>query len=249
MNSYLNKFAVAIHLNTPVAMIDLDDDKFVVNSKSYDYMILATDIPGTQKIIAASPALRNKYPNFSTRIAQQKISQKYAVLRIWIDKDVKQKYPFFIFTDAVEILDSITIYHQMEASSHKWVAENGGGIFELHSYALPDGWDKSEEIRNQLLKEFELYLPELKGYKIKYEYLQVRDDFTAFHTNLYADRAEPITEIPNLYLCGDWIKLPVPAMLMEAAATSALYATNAILIKEKLQEEPVYSVPQKGIFA
>ena len=71
----------------------------------------------------------------------------------------------------------------------------------------------------------------------------------AFHTNLYKTRPEYKTPIPNLYLAGDWVKLPSPAMLMEAATTSALYAANDILRQENLQEEPVFSVPLKGIFA
>ena len=38
-------------------------------------------------------------------------------------------------------------------------------------------------------------------------------------------------------------------MLMEAACTSALLAANAILQKEGLRAEPVYSVPLKGLLA
>jgi len=249
MVKYLKNLNVNINLNSPVSKISKTEDHFNISGKKYDYVILGTDIRGTQQIISASTALKKQYAQFADQIAKQKISQKYAVLRIWLDKNITRQLPFFIFTDALEILDSVTIYHQMEKSSREWVEQNGGGIFELHSYALPDGWDKPEEIRNQFLKEFDIYLPEIKGYKILHEYLQVRDDFTAFHTNLYENRAEPVTDIEGLYLCGDWIKLPVPAMLMEASATSAIYAANDILKREQLQEEPVYSVPLKGLFA
>jgi hypothetical protein len=38
-------------------------------------------------------------------------------------------------------------------------------------------------------------------------------------------------------------------MLMEAATTSALLSANAILAKEGLRPEPVFSVPLKGLFA
>jgi hypothetical protein len=38
-------------------------------------------------------------------------------------------------------------------------------------------------------------------------------------------------------------------MLMEAATTSALYCTNNILSKERLKQEPIFSVPLRGIFA
>ncbi len=108
---------------------------------------------------------------------------------------------------------------------------------------------QQDEIRNQFLKEFEEYFPEIKSYKVKYEYLQVKDDFTAFHTNLYKTRPQVKTEVENLFLAGDWVKLENPAMLMEAATTSALYAANLIFTKEGLREEPVLSVPLKGLFA
>jgi hypothetical protein len=45
------------------------------------------------------------------------------------------------------------------------------------------------------------------------------------------------------------VKLPVPAMLMEAATTSAMFAANDIFKEENLREEPVLTVPLKGIFA
>jgi isorenieratene synthase len=136
----------------------------------------------------------------------------------------------------------------MEKLSEEWVNKNGGGIFELHSYAVPDDFPQ-DEIRNQFLKEFEEYFPEIKGYKVKYEYLQVKDDFTAFHTNLYKTRPTVKTEVENLFLAGDWVKLESPAMLMEAATTSALYAANFIFNKERLKEEQILSVPLKGLFA
>ena len=90
----------------------------------------------------------------------------------------------------------------MEKTSEEWENKNGGGIFEMHSYALPDDFPESE-VRDQFLKELEDYFPEIKNYKILYEYLQVKDDFTAFHTNLFDNRPEFKTQIENLYLAGD----------------------------------------------
>jgi len=81
------------------------------------------------------------------------------------------------------------------------------------------------------------------------EHLQVKRDFTAFHAGLHRTRPQFATEIANFYLAGDWVKIPTPAMLMESAFTSGLLCANSILAKHDLQEEPVYSVPQEGIFA
>jgi uncharacterized protein with NAD-binding domain and iron-sulfur cluster len=40
----------------------------------------------------------------------------------------------------------------------------------------------------------------------------------------------------------------MPAMLMEGAYTSGLLCANAILAEKGLQEEPVRSVPMRGLF-
>ena len=79
--------------------------------------------------------------------------------------------------------------------------------------------------------------------------MQLRDDFTAFHTGLFKNRPGFRTTIDNLYLAGDWVKLDTPAMLMEAATTSALLAANDIFRKENIREVPLFSVPLKGVLA
>lgn len=247
--AYLSKFKSTISLDSRISSFRKDGDQFVINNERFDYAIIASDVKGTKNIIKNSDYFKNEHPEFYNQMINLKQSQRYSVLRIWIDKDIRQGVPFFIFTDALKILDSVTIYHRMEKSSEEWVKKNsGGGIFELHSYAVPDNFPE-EEIRNQFLKEFEEYFPEIKGYKIKYEYLQIKDDFTAFHTNLYKTRPTVKTKVENLFLAGDWVKLENPAMLMEAATTSALYIANSIFNKEVLKEEGVHSVPLKGIFA
>ncbi len=245
---YLNKYNAIIALNSRINSFKKEDENFIINDETFDYAIIASDVKGTKQIIKNSEYIKNKFPQFFNQMTNLKQSQRYAVLRIWIDKDVRKDIPFFIFTDALKILDSVTVYHRMEKPSEEWVRKNDGGIFELHSYALPDDIPE-QEVRDQLLTEFEEYFPEVSAYKIIYEYLQVKDDFTAFHTNLFKDRPGFKSTIKNLYLAGDWVKLNCPAMLMEAATTSAIYSANEIMKEEELQQMPIYSVPLKGIFA
>ena len=75
-----------------------------------------------------------------------------------------------------------------ERESREWSEKNGGGIYELHSYILPDGLTDEEAVKKQLLKELYHFFPELEGMTIVHEYLQLRNDFTAYHTGLHADR-------------------------------------------------------------
>ncbi len=245
---YAQQYRVRIALGTPVTSFSKAENGFVINGERFDYAIIAADVKGTKGIIGHSDYFKHEHPAFFNRLTSLKQSQRYSVLRVWIDKDIRLDVPFFIFTDALAILDSVTVYHRMEKTSRAWVEKNGGGIFEFHSYALPDDFPE-QDVRNQFLKECEAYFPEMKGCTIRYEHLQIRDDFTAFHTDLYKGRPGVRTEVDNLFLVGDWVKLDSPAMLMEAAATSALCAANLICNKEGLREAPVYSVPLRGLFA
>ena len=141
---YLNIHNAEIKLSTPINSIIKNENKFIINEEPFDYLIMASDIKGTKKIIGNSDYIKSNHPEFYSQINQQKQSQRYAVLRIWIDKDVRTDVPFFIFTDALKILDSVTVYHRMEKTSEDWVKQNSGGIFELHSYALPDDFPKKK---------------------------------------------------------------------------------------------------------
>jgi isorenieratene synthase len=156
--------------------------------------------------------------------------------------------PGFVIVDKKELLDSITFVHRVEESSAVWAARSGGSVLELHCYAVPDGV-RDSEIMDIMKGELFDYLPELRRAGIVGEHLQVNRNFTAFHTGMRAQRPCVETEDPRLVLAGDWTALPVPAMLMEAAVTSGLAAANAILRQEGVREEPVYSVPLRGLLA
>jgi isorenieratene synthase len=246
---YLESQGVEVRLGEPVKKLERKDGGFAVGRGRFDYLVLATDVRAARTLAESSPFIGEESRDTYRQLASLKPSQRYAVLRLWLDRRQKQDLPPFLSTDRVRVLDSITVYHEAEKSSRKWAEETGGGIFELHSYAVPDDITQDREIRDRLIAEMRRYLPELAEAKILHEHLQVRSDFTAFHTGLYRTRPRTATGVKNLLLAGDWVKLPVPAMLMEAACTSGLLAANEILGREGLQQEPVYTVPLRGLLA
>jgi len=193
--------------------------------------------------------LRNEAPALHRQLTHLEASLGYAVLRIWLDRRIGDELPVFVTTEKQAVLDSITFYHQFDAEARNWSDRTGGGVYELHCYAVPSELDQEAEIRDLFLRELYHYLPDLRGARVIYEHFQLKRDFTAFHCNLYADRPSCDTDVNKLYLAGDWVKLPVPAMLMEAAVTSGLMSANAILASNGLREEPVFSVPSRGILA
>lgn len=237
-----------IKKGNPVTTLEKTENGFTVNEKAYDYCVLCTDVKHTRPLVGQSVTLQ-QYPGFAAQIAGLKSSDRYAVYRLWTDKFETQDLPFFVFTDRLQCLDSVTLYHRMEKTSTAWSQEHKGGIYELHCYALPDDLKEDAAIKAQLLAELYHYFPELKGMAIRHEYFQHRHDFPAFHTGLYTERPGVETEVPGLYLAGDWVKMDNCSMLMEAAYTSGALAANAILRENDLQEHPLESVPLKGLLA
>jgi len=246
---YLNQHHVSIKLNRSVEQTRRDNDGFIVESEPFDYLILATDVVGTKTICANSPWIKTSSDKTYSELMSLKASGGYAVYRIWLNKRIGDELPAFIITEKHEVLDSVTFYHQFDKSSAAWAQGSGGGVYELHCYALPSSALSEESVKAAFLAELHFYFPELRDARIIYDHLQIRHDFTAFYTNLNKSRPEFTTAIPNLYLAGDWVKTGLPAMLMEGAYTSGIMCANSILTKHGLQEEPVRSVPTRGIFA
>jgi len=246
---FITQHGGVILKNTPVTEFRQHPNGFTANGNEYDYVVLCTDVKQAKSLVDRSASLQ-QYRKFHQSVNSLKSSDRYAVLRLWTDRFEKdQELPFFIFTDRIECLDSITLYHKMEKTSAEWSRKNNGGIIELHSYALPDHLRSDEKVKGQLLQEFYHYFPEFQGMTIRHAYFQHRQDFPAFHTGLYSQRPEVVTSVPGLYLAGDWVKMDNTTMLMEAAYTSGAMAANEIFRKERLRENLLESVPAKGLLA
>jgi isorenieratene synthase len=245
----LARHKVTVELGRAIAETGRDNDRFIVGGARFDSMILACDVLGARHIAADSPWIKSASEKTYEDLAALQPSDGYAIYRLWLDRRIACALPVFIITEKRDVLDSVTFYHQFDRASAQWAKESGGGVYELHCYALPPEMEDEGRLKAAFLAELDHYFPELKGRRILREHLQVKRDFTAFHVNLHRTRPGFRTEIADFYLAGDWVKIPTPAMLMEAACTSGLLCANAILAKQGLQEEPVYSVPLKGIFA
>jgi isorenieratene synthase len=248
LRAYLEARGVRICLEHPCHTITpRAEGGFAVDDAAFEYVVLATDAPAARAIVASSPALQAALPTLAARLSALQSHQRYAVWRVWIDRDVRAGLPVFISTERREILDAVTLHHRIvPTTAFGDRARSVRAVLELHCYALPAGL-REPEIQRAFARELVHYFPELAGFGICHDVLQVRDDFSAFHVNMAKHRPETRSGLDGLYLAGDWVRLPCPAMLMEAAYTSSLLATNAILEREGLRTYPVHSVPQRGL--
>ncbi len=247
--AWLERHGAKVELNAGVDAFDLGEHKgFTVSGRSFDHVVLACDVKAARQLVTSAPRLAARHGEFVARMGRQKRSQRYAILRVWIDREVSAGMPVFVITDKLRALDAVTFTHRVVPEAKAWAERRGGGVYELHSYAVPDDI-ADEDVGRVLRDEFEHYFPEVKGAKVFGEYMHMRDDFACFHVGAHADRATVDTGVSGLYLAGDWVRIPTPATLMEASCTSGLLAANGILREAGLREAPVYSVPRKGLLA
>jgi isorenieratene synthase len=230
-----------------VGAIGPRDAGFDVDGERFDAVVLATDVAGTRRLVESSPELAERHPELARSLAGVRWSQRYAVWRVWLDRTVRDDVPVFVNTERETLLDSVSMYHRITPSARAWADERQGAVVELHSYAVPDRLEHEAAVKAALRGELDRYFPELEGARVVHEAFQLKDDFTAFHRGLHASRPTTETTVPGLVLAGDWVRLPCPAMLMEAAATSGLLAANCLLAREGLRPEPVYTVPRRGL--
>ncbi|TVQ90243.1 MAG: FAD-dependent oxidoreductase [Deltaproteobacteria bacterium] len=245
---HLEANGVDIRLGSRVSSIERRDAGYHIGPDWFDEVVLAAHVPGAKAIVRNSPDLQRAAPDLARHMAELQAGQRYAVWRLWLDVDAREGLPMFVITDREELLDSVTFYHRFEPDSAAWVAERGRGcVLELHCYAVPDALDGPEQVKAALLRDLHRFFEELSEATILRDAFQLRDDFPAFHKGLARHRPGVQTGAAGLYLAGDWVRLPFPAMLMEAAFSSGLLAANHILRGLGVREEPVFHVPLQGL--
>jgi len=246
---YLKKHGVEILLGCTVEKVENKGTGLLVGGRDCDYFILAADPKGARRIAEASPAFAGD-PEWREKIVRLKSAQGYAVYKIWTDRPLLGEYPPFFITDRFEVLDAFTQFHLFDPEAAAWAASNGGAVYELHCYAVPERYfGNDEKIKALFMEEAVRFFPELKGCRLLRESFHMNDDFTAFHKGLHGGRPSTAGRIANIFAAGDWVRLDMPAMLMEGAFSSGLLAANCVLAREGLAEEPIWSVPLRGIFA
>lgn len=249
LEDHLTRVGVTLATGATVHTLEPQGAKVLVDGRAFDDVVIATPASETRNLALRSPRLRAECPETTRKLAAMKNGQRYAVLRIWTDKDLRAGLPVFVATERERLLDAVASYHRITAEDRRWVEAHGGAVLELHSYAVPDDLPDDAAIRDALLAELVQFFPEVAGLRIEHEHHRVRDDFTALHVGMAKDRPSTGTELENLHFAGDWVALPIPSMLMEGAFTSGLYAANAILRREGLREAPIDSVPLRGLLA
>ncbi|MEA5511404.1 FAD-dependent oxidoreductase [Crocosphaera sp. UHCC 0190] len=211
-----------------------------------DYYVIATDVPGIKHLWQLIEGDIN--PDFTQNIEQLAIANPFAVARFWFDQDFDWKYSDFTSISGYKLIDSITLYHHIQTQFIEWAKKTGGSVVELHAYGYKEQeFPTQEALLNTFEQELYEIVPELKKAKVLHRELVNQKNFSGYPPNSYNYRPQTTTEINNLFLAGDWVKMPFPCGLMERAVSSGLLAANEILHQEGLQRRKILTVRPEGL--
>lgn len=246
-------------LNSPVRQVEFRKDGVIADGKSYDQLILATDVPGAHQVLGGSsssvPELTAALNKVKANISRLKAAPKYHILRIWFDSPVGTSRPdvqSVIETPQSRPINLIAFLHKLEAESRQWANSVGGSVVEFHLYSTPQFSGKSagfiwEQIRN----DAEAIVPELKNAKVLDSSLGSYSNFTSFEVGQLAFRptanTAQILGLKSLLFAGDWVDYQeFPNALMERAVTTGLDAVNSILFTDDVRQIPIQGANPRG---
>ncbi|MFB6436301.1 FAD-dependent oxidoreductase [Streptomyces sp. NPDC056411] len=211
--------------------------------RRFDGVVLAADVTGLRRIVAASDALGDTA--WRARIARLRTAPPFLVSRLWLARRVAAHRPGFLGTSGYGTLDNVSVLERWEGEAARWSARTGGSVLELHAYAVAPGADREHQQR-RLIEQLHTVYPETRGVRIVDQRHEWRADCPLFAVGGYADRPTVRTPDPRVVVAGDMVRTPLPVALMERAATTGFLAANALLAQWGVRGQTLWTVPDKG---
>ncbi|MFI9414609.1 FAD-dependent oxidoreductase [Nocardia gamkensis] len=244
---------VRIHTGVCVDRIEADDaigfrvfDDTGVEMTA-DAVVLAVDVTGLRRIVAASPTLGDG--PWRAQVAGMGVAPSFAVHRLWLDQPVRADRPSFLGTGNLDPLDNISVVDRYEKQAAVWARGAGGSVIELHAYAVADEIPRDavrDAVRDRLLTRLHHIYPETAEARIVEENMLWRQDCPRFAPGDFARRPGVWTPHPRLVLAGDGIRVDLPVALMERAATTGWIAANTLVRQWAGAGHSLQTVPRQG---
>lgn len=250
LGAYLADHGVRLRTGVAVERIDSGPDGFDVHAGGAttraDALVLATDVPGLRRLVAASPELGP--PPWRERIAGLGSAPPFCVLRAWLDRPVDATRPAFLATGGRPPLDNVSVLDRYDADAAAWARRTGGSVVEVHAYAVADGDEPAvrRETERRLWQRLREVYPETRTARAVAEHSVWDADCPLFAPGSFGARPGVTTPVPGVVLAGDGIRVDLPVALMERAATTGWLAANHLLAGWGAAGHELVTVPRRG---
>ena len=248
LRKYLSGLGVRFHAGVSVTAVETECSKaFRVHDDSgvhhdADAVVLAVDVGGLRRIVAASDDLGDDA--WRDSVSDLRTAPPFVVQRLWLDRPVAAERPAFLATGGLDPLDNVSVLDRYERQARDWADQRGGSVVELHSYAVADASDR--KVTDRLRARLHGIYPETRDARVVAERVLCRQDCPRFAPGDYVRRPSVVTPHARLVLAGDGIRIDLPVALMERAATTGWSAANRLLRGWGLSGHPLHTVPTRG---
>lgn len=206
-----------------------DQSRGGLRSVQAQHVILATNVPGAQRLLLNSPELSSE----AVKLRFPGVVRN-ATVRLWFSVSPREGANAGMFTGDF-LPDNFFWLHRLYDEFREFHHETGGSCIELHLYAGDDVLEQPENVLLiRCIDEVQRAFPELKG---KYIYGALRRN-SRVHTAFRPPTANSLqirSPWENVLACGDWIGCETPSLWMERAVTTALTAANIVLEAHQLE--------------
>jgi isorenieratene synthase len=205
-----------------------------------DAVVAATDIPGFQRWLLPSLADVDEIRATANLDAVGSVCARLVCARPVRGEDA----PMGIFTGRFRMLDT---YFRLSRYQDEFAAfrdRTGGEVLELHAYMASRELSAcSAETARHLVEQDALRAwPELDGNVVHVEVAVNERTFDRQGVGHRRFQPGPRTSVPNLVLCGSWIRTDDAVHDMEKAVVTGLRAANLLLEERGCDAFPVASL-------
>ncbi len=244
----LRSLGVQVRTGAPVPGLRFESGRAVGvigEPERYDWVVLATDVGGTQRVLRGSEADTASAPALAglrDAVGPLEVAPPYRILRAWFDRPLAPGRPDVIETPQHDPVALICLFHQLEEESRDWAAQAGGSVVEFHLYSLDDDLATIDEdavwprIRPTVLE----VVPELRDARMLGSTVGTYENFTSFAVGQGRRRPDHngarAAGLANVSLAGDWVACAAPSALMERSVLTGRLAANECLLADGVRE-------------
>jgi isorenieratene synthase len=209
-----------------------------------EQVVLAVDAPAAQKLLRESPETAELTTTlyFPTGIPT-------AIIRMWFGRRPKGVSEAGIFTGDF-VMDNFFWLDRLQPAYRTWSQATGGSAIEMHIYGPPELLEQPDVwLLTQVAQDVNRAFPELRDHRLHLVLQRNIASHTLFSVGEKGKHLGVTTPWQGLFVCGDWVHHPTPAMYLERAATTGLIAANEIITQRGLEAWPVLPHPAPEPFA
>ncbi|MAU09814.1 MAG: hypothetical protein CL607_08345 [Anaerolineaceae bacterium] len=206
-------------------------------------VIIATDAPGAQRLLAAS---KDTAADAAEMIFPEGL--RNAVVRLWYKTSPPEGVMGGMLTGDF-LPDNFFWLHRIYDDFRQWHDATGGSAIEMHVYGPKDVLDMPDaNLMAACATEVTRAWPGLKG---QFLYGTVRRNSGVQTRFRVPDERTLAVNTPwdGIAACGDWVRHDTPALWMERSTTTGIAAANTVLSNLGLEPYPVLYPPPPELLA